>query len=131
MGLLWADSCGQRSSVASMETEAQNTATAARSPRTKLEIATLALTVISAVGLIGALIFVEVSDPEEGSAIGTMFIAWMELGWLLCLVVGVVSWIWGSRKGHRGTARAGQIAVGYLVLSFVLMLFAVYGEGTR
>ena len=59
----------------------------------------------------------DAADAEELTTTQAVFGVWMQLGWLLCLVIGVVAWVWGARRGHRGTARAGKIALAYVVFS--------------
>jgi hypothetical protein len=110
-----------------MEADFRTAAAGAWLSRTKLETATLAVTVVSAVGCLGSIALLE--PDEESSTFASILGAVMLYGWLLSLVLGVVSWIWGSRKRERRTARAGKIAVGYVLLSFLLFLFVVLGQG--
>jgi hypothetical protein len=103
-----------------------------RPRRTKLQVVTLGVTAVSAVGFVLALkglYAVSQGEDPSGPSDG-IFYGWMQLGWLLTAGLGLVAWGWGRRSGHRGTAAAGRIAVGYVVVSFVVAVYTLYHNGT-
>ena len=88
----------------------------------------LALTALSIVGLvllsIGSIAdwkgFSE--DPDDNSAFADIVWTTFALGGLLALFAGIAAWLRGRRRGFGGDIRAGQMAVGWVVLAIILSL---------
>ena len=87
------------------------------------------LVLLSAVGWVPTMInLATIGDKEFGPIAGTLFAVFL-YGWLLAAVTGVVAWVAGSKSGRRGDVRAGQLALCYFVVAFLVYLIVVYGNG--
>jgi hypothetical protein len=94
--------------------------------RSALGSLALALTVLSIIGFvilaIGSIAewkgFSE--DPDDNSTFADVVWSTFALGGLLALVVGIIAWVRGRARGLAGDVRAGQTAVGWVVLAIVL-----------
>lgn len=86
----------------------------------------LVATVLSAIALVvmlvGSVVEAEgfTDDPNDNSAFADWTWLTFSLGGLVALVSGVVAWVTGRRSGRAGDVRAGQTAIGYLVLALVV-----------
>jgi hypothetical protein len=100
-------------------------------PRSLLGTTTLVLTLVSALGWVPTMgNLATIGDREFGPIAGTLFSVFL-LGWLLAAVTGVVAWVAGSRRGHAGDVRAGQLALSYVAVAFLGYLVVVYHNGTN
>jgi hypothetical protein len=69
-----------------------------------------------------------IGEGEFGPIAGTLFSVFL-FGWLLAAASGGMAWVAGSRRGRPGDVRAGQWALSYVALAFVVYLIVVYGNG--
>jgi hypothetical protein len=114
-----------------MGSEAQGDGSSGRPKSSALNRTTLAVTAASAIAFVGTLInMVTVGSEEEFNTFESILSGLMVLSWPLNLLLGTTACIWGSRRGDRGTVRAGQIALGYVPLSFVVLVLTIYRNGT-
>ena len=96
--------------------------------RSTLGTLALALTALSVVGFVLLVIgsiadwkgFSE--DPDDNSTFADIVWTTFALGGLLALVAGIVAWLRGRARRLGGDVRAGQTAVGWVVIAFVLSL---------
>jgi hypothetical protein len=59
-------------------------------------------------------------DPDDNSAFADIVWSTFALGDLLALLAGIVAWVQGRSRRLRGDVRAGQTAVGWVVLALIL-----------
>ena len=98
------------------------------SSRSALGTLALLLTVISIIAFVILVIgsiadwkgFSE--DPDDNSTFADIDWITFSLGGLLALITGIAAWIRGRRRGFGGDVRAGQMAVGWVVLAIMLSL---------
>jgi hypothetical protein len=96
--------------------------------RSALGTLALALTAISAIGFvilaIGSIAewkgFSE--DPDDNTTFADIVWTTFALGGLLALLTGLIAWVRGRGRALAGDVRAGQTAVGWVVLAIVLSL---------
>ena len=97
--------------------------TSARSALGTLALALMAVSIIGFVVLaIGSIAewkgFSE--DPGDNSTFADLVWTTFALSGLLALITGVVAWIRARRRGPGGDVRAGQTAVGWVVVAIVI-----------
>lgn len=96
------------------------------SGRSVLGTLALALTVLSIVGFvilaIGSIAEWKgfSDDPNDNSAFADIVWSTFALGGILALIAGIVAWARGRGRGVRGDVRAGQTAVGWVILAVIL-----------
>jgi uncharacterized membrane protein len=86
----------------------------------------LALTVLSIVGFVVLAIgsiaewkgFSD--DPNDNTTFADVVWSTFALGGILALIVGIVAWVRGRGRGFGGDVRAGQVAVGWVILAVIL-----------
>jgi len=61
-------------------------------------------------------------DPDDNSTFADIVWSTFALGGLLALVAGIVAWIRGRARRLAGDVRAGQTAVGWVVIAVLLSL---------
>ena len=101
-------------------------ATATTTDRSALGTIALVLAAISFAGLVLLLLgsvldwkgFSE--DPNDNSAFADIVWSTFALGGILALIAGIVAWVRGRGRGVRGDVRAGQTAVGWVILALIL-----------
>ena len=81
-------------------------------------LSAVALVIMLVGNLVGASGFTD--DPNDNSWAADLVWLSFSLGGLVALVSGIVSWVLGARRGRPGDVRAGQVAIGYLVLAIVV-----------
>ena len=59
-------------------------------------------------------------DPNDNSAFADIVWSTFALGGILALIAGIVAWVRGRGRGFRGDVRAGQMAVGWVILALIL-----------
>jgi hypothetical protein len=104
-------------------------ATRTASGRSAIGTAALVLTAISAIALVVMIVLnvagVEgFSDDSENTAAADATWISFAVGGLLALVLGVIAWVRGRGRGPAGDVRAGQTAVGYVVVALVVTAIA-------
>jgi hypothetical protein len=96
------------------------------SGRSVLGTLALALTVLSIVGFVilavGSIAEWKgfSDDPNDNSAFADVVWSTFALGGILALIAGIVAWVRGRGRGVRGDVRAGQTAVGWVILAVIL-----------
>ena len=106
--------------------------TPARSTRSTVGSLALAAAATSAIGiaiiLLGIAFDIEgAEEGEETSGFRVIFdIAWLSylLGAIAALALGIAALVIGRRRGERGTARAGTIALGWVVIAVLIAVIA-------
>ena len=94
--------------------------------RSVLGTIALALTALSVVGFvilaIGSIAEWKgfSDDPNDNSAFADIVWSTFALGGILALIAGVVAWVRGRGRGLHGDVRAGQMAVGWVILALIL-----------
>jgi len=96
-----------------------------RSRRAFLGTIALSFALISGVALVLIWIDVAVRSDEEGGLLEGILFACLELGWVLAALFGVAAWVRGALTRRRDNVRAGQIALGYVLLAFLLALIII------
>jgi len=61
-------------------------------------------------------------EPDDNSTFADIVWSTFALGGLLALVAGIVAWIRGRARRLAGDIRAGQTAVGWVVIAVLLSL---------
>jgi uncharacterized membrane protein len=100
----------------------------AHAHRSTLGTAALALTALSVTGFIVMVIgsiadwkgFSE--DPGDTSTFADLVWSTFALSGLLALVTGIAAWLLGRQRNRFGDVRAGQVAIGWVVLAIVVSL---------
>ena len=81
-----------------------------------------------AIILLGIAFYIEgAEEGEETSGFRVIFdIAWLSylLGAIAALALGIAARVIGRRRGERGTARAGTIALGWVVIAVLIAVIA-------
>src|SRR5688572_12391156 len=112
----------------------QSTDASTTGGRSALATLAIALTTISVIGFVVLVIgsiadwkgFSE--DPDDNSTFADIVWTTFALGGLLALVTGLVAWVRGRSRRISGDVRAGQTAVGWVVLAIVLSLIVAAFE---
>ncbi len=105
---------------------ASSTIGAPASGRSVLGTLALALTVLSIVGFvllaIGSIADWKgfSDDPNDNSAFADIVWSTFAVAGILALIAGIVAWVRGRRRGFHGDVRAGQIAVGWVILAIIV-----------
>ena len=96
--------------------------------RSTLGTLALALTVLSIIGFV-ILVIGSIADwkgfsddPDDNTTFADIVWTTFALGGLLALVAGIVAWVRGRTRRLGGDVRAGQTAVGWVVIAVVLSL---------
>ena len=101
-------------------------ATGTATGRSTLGTAALLCTAISAVALSTMIVLsvagVDGFTSDKQSTVASD-VTWLgfSLGALLALVLGIIAWVRGRRRGPTGDVKAGQTAVGYFVLAVIVL----------
>jgi hypothetical protein len=107
---------------------AAESSSADRSTRGRSVLGTFALA-LTAVSIIGFVILAIGSiaewkgfsdDPNDNSVFADVVWSTFALGGLLALLAGIAAWVRGRGRRLRGDVRAGQMAVGWVVLAILL-----------
>ena len=94
--------------------------------RSTLATIALALTILSIIGFV-VLVIGSIADwkgfsddPDDNSTFADIVWTTFALGGLLALITGVIAWIRGRSRGLLGDVKAGQMAVGWVVVAVLL-----------
>jgi hypothetical protein len=61
-------------------------------------------------------------DPDDNSTFADIVWTTFALAGLLALITGAIAWVRGRSRGLLGDVRAGQMAVGWVVVAVILSL---------
>ncbi len=98
--------------------------------RSALGTVAVVAAVVSAIGLVvmigGSVLDVEgfSSDTDDNATAANLAWGAFSLGAIVALGTGIATWISGSRQSRHEDVRAGQLAIGYLVVAVVLTAIA-------
>ena len=96
-----------------------------RSRRAILGTFALSFALISGVAFVLLGLDVAVRSEEEGGLLEGILVGCLELGWVLAAVFGVAAWVKGALTRGRDNIRAGQIALGFVLLAVLLGLIVI------
>ena len=96
--------------------------------RSTLGTLALALTVLSIIAFV-VLVIGSIADwkgfsddPDDNSTFADIVWSTFALAGLLALLTGIIAWIRGRSRGLLGDVKAGQMAVGWVVVAVLLSL---------
>jgi hypothetical protein len=99
-----------------------------RTARSALGTVALALTIVSIIAFV-VLVIGSIAewkgfsdDPDDNSTFADIVWTTFALGGLIALITGVIAWVRGRSRAIAGDVRAGQAAVGWVVLAVILSL---------